>query len=84
MTRAELGQIVAQEIAERGADREWIASLLDRAVEVGHEEVRNRVAGVWGVFAAEICTRPSNWVELLDFDCHIPYKTGDAKEMSKE
>jgi hypothetical protein len=71
-TRAELGQVVAREIAERGADRQWICSLLDRAVEVGQEEIKGRVAHVWGPMAADIATRANGWAELLDMECHVP------------
>jgi hypothetical protein len=41
MTRAELGKITMQEFAERRghADRDWIATLLDRAIAVGREEI---------------------------------------------
>jgi hypothetical protein len=58
MTRADLGQDAARELAENGgiATREWICSLLDRAIAVGHTET----------------TRQSNWPDLLDMECHMP------------
>ena len=84
MTRAELGQVVAQEIAERAVDREWICSLLDRAIEVGQQEIIGRVRRSQGPFLSQIATQPDEWAELLDFECHVPYKVADAKEMSKE
>lgn len=72
MTRADLGQIIAREIAERGADREWICSLLDRAIEVGQEEVKGRVRRIMGPFVAEMCSSPEGWAEILDMECHVP------------
>jgi hypothetical protein len=38
ITRGELTHAVARENDQRGADREWICSLLDRALAVGREE----------------------------------------------
>ncbi|MDP1868767.1 MAG: hypothetical protein Q8L13_20825 [Bradyrhizobium sp.] len=63
MTRAELGRAVMQEFAERRgvADREWLASLLDRAIEVGHIEIKDRVAETWGRAASNIATKPEEW-----------------------
>ena len=72
MTRADLGEAAMNELAERKgvADREWICSLLDRAIEVGQKEMKGRVSRVMGPFVAETATRPDDWVELLDMECH--------------
>jgi hypothetical protein len=74
MTRTELGKVTMQELAERRgvADREWLASLLDRALEVGHVEMRDRVASVWGRAAAEIATRTDEWNEQQAMREHLP------------
>lgn len=82
MKRPELGQVAMRELAERNgvADREWIASLLDRAIEVGRNEMKGRVARTLGPFVAETATRPDDWAELLDMECHmfIRYERGVA------
>jgi hypothetical protein len=72
MARADLGQTVAQEIAARGADREWICSLLDRAINVGHEEIRGRIRRSNGPFLADIATQVDDWSEHGDMACHTP------------
>jgi hypothetical protein len=74
MTRAELGRAAMQELAERRgtADREWLAWLIDRALEVGRAEMRDRVASVWGRAAAEIATRTDEWNEQQVMREHMP------------
>lgn len=74
MTRADLGQIAIQELINRAgrADREWLASLLDRAIEVGHEEMRGRLTRSLGPFVASVGTQVDEWCEHLDMEGHMP------------
>jgi hypothetical protein len=74
MTRAELGRTAMQELAERRgiADREWLASLLDRALELGHAEMRDRVASVYGRDAAESATQTDEWNDRDAMREHMP------------
>jgi hypothetical protein len=48
-------------------------SILDRALEVGHQEIRGRVRDTMGEFVAETATHTENWAEVLDADTHMPY-----------
>ena len=77
MTRADLGQIAAQELAHNGgiATREWTCSLLDRAVDVGHAEIHGRVTRTLGPFVADVGTQVDDWCEHLDMECHMPVYT---------
>jgi len=54
---------VACELAENGgnASREWIALLLDRALEVRQQEIIGRVRRSQGPFLAQIATQPDEW-----------------------
>jgi hypothetical protein len=73
MTRRDLGRVVMQEFAQRRgvADREWLISLLDRALEVGHGEMRDRVASVYGRTAAESATQEDEWNEQRPMRDHM-------------
>jgi hypothetical protein len=80
-TRAEPGQDVARGIAERGADREWICSLLDRVIGAGQNEMYQRIVRTLGPFVAETTTQPQGCVERLETNCHLPYKARDVSGM---
>ena len=72
MTRGELAHEVAREISQHGADREWICSLLDRALAVGQQEIRGRVRKTLGPFVAATATDTDNWAEAFDMDTLMP------------
>jgi hypothetical protein len=74
MTRSELGVIAAEELADRCGVDDRIASLLDRAIDVGQEEMKGRVTRALGPFVAETSTRVDDWVENFDMECPMPIK----------
>lgn len=81
MKRWELGVAAMRELRERNgvADNEWIASLLDRAIAVGQDEIRGRVARNLGPFVADCGTRPrGDWTQQLDMECHMFVSYRDA------
>ncbi|MFZ2155502.1 MAG: hypothetical protein WAV72_05195 [Bradyrhizobium sp.] len=71
MTRAELGRLAMQGIAERNgvADREWLASILDQAIEVGREEIYKHVER-YQVNRVE--SNPDYWTEYYAMREHMP------------
>jgi uncharacterized protein YcaQ len=78
MTRSDFGRTVMQELAERRgvASHEWLASLLDRALEIGHAEMRDRVASVYGRSAAESATQTDEWNDRDPMREHMPILMG--------
>jgi hypothetical protein len=77
-TRAALGLFAADDLTylaslNGGMDREWLASLLDWAIAVGHAEAKARAENILGPFVAEMLDRED---EMLDMECHMPvYET---------
>ena len=74
MTRGELGQVAMEELVARGgqADRVWIASLMDRAIQVGYDEVYSQIDRKLGPIIAHLAKGGETWPELLDMECHMP------------
>jgi hypothetical protein len=70
-----------REIRERNleAEKEWIASLLDRAIETGREEMRGRVERTLGPFVAATVTRSGDWTEMLEMDLHMFVRYDNTK-----
>ena len=75
MKRCELGIAAMQELKQRNgvADEEWIASLLDRAIATGHEEVRGRVERALGPFVVQLVTRADRPVTKMKHHMFVRY-----------
>jgi hypothetical protein len=91
MTRGELGMTAMDELAERPGhvDRGWLASLLDRAIAVGQEEIKGRIGRTLGPFVAETVMREDHETEgmrrhmpivLLPLHTNLPCKPDAWKQ----